>query len=147
MPFITQKVINGRELTIFPIILAAPLSVSGSSRQNAIRVNVGKHLENLELVQLETLQEEVTNLVLIDPDWPICVALCDSNNIATISASELLQSVQGEIRFLMDMSETFPALTPAPAPKPEPKPTVPKSGDTTKLLWGGAAILALLLLG
>jgi hypothetical protein len=146
-------VVNG--LTVFPVKIRVPLSVSDSSRENAIRTNVGKQLETMTLVQLEDLQNELEGLVLINPDWPICIAACDTRSMATLTVGALLQAVQGEV----DFRKMFPgprgaALEPG-APSvipPAPPPPAPGAGERLlpsakkrKLLWAGALVLVLAL--
>lgn len=149
MPFL--RVVNN--VTVFPVKLRTPLSVSGSSRENAIRTNVGKQLETMTLFQLEEFQQELEGLILINPDWQICIASCDSKSMATLTAGAILQAVQGEVEF----RKMFPgprgaALEPgAPSTfQPTPPPPAPGPGEQmlpsakrSNILWGLGLLLAL----
>lgn len=163
MGFLTQTVVDGKNLTVFPIRVSIPLNAFNTSRENAARKNLATQLETFTLVQLDALLTEVRDLTLIDTEWPICVFACGAANHIIFSAAEVAAAVRGEIEFRKlfpgargaatlpgapsTILETIQKAAGTPTPKAAaPAPVVAaKSFDIGRtLFWGGMAALAYL---
>jgi len=142
MGYLKDTVLDRKYVTVFPIAIWGPLNVSNSSRENAIRTNLGRNLEKMTLVQLDALLQELRGRILIDPEWPVCLHACGQANHAVLSAAEIGSAVAGVIHARKQAAAA--AAKEPPAPTPNGGELLAPSFKRT-LFWGGAALAAVLL--
>lgn len=147
MPFLQNAVIGGKNITVFPVPVVVPTNVFNTSRENVIRLNLGRRLESMSLFQLNALLSELDVLLQIDTEWPICLYSCGEANHAIISAAEMVGSVRGVIEAAKTKVTTTVDKTPAsvpPAPSPSGVEIVGAANLNRTLFWGGVIAVMIL---
>ena len=147
MPFLQNAVIGGKNITIFPVPTHVPWNVFNTSRENVIRLNLGRKLESMSIFQLNALLSELDVLLQIDTEWPICLYACGTKSHAIISASSMVGAVKGVIEAAKTKVTTEfkpgPVSTP-PAPAPTAVEIVGQANLNRTLFWGGVIAVMIL---
>lgn len=143
MPFLQNAIIASKNVTVFPVPIVVPANVFNTSRENVIRLNLGRRLESFSLAQLNSLLFEIEGLLLLDVAWPVCLYSCGEANHAIVSAADIAEAVKGTIAALRANPATVPS--PPPAPKPGALEFLSPSAFNRTLFWGGLVAVTILL--
>jgi hypothetical protein len=140
MPFLQTAIVGNQVITVFPVPIVVPVNVLNTSRENVVRMNLARRLESFSVSQLSSLLTEIEALLLLDPEWPVCLYSCGEANHAIVSAAEIAQAIKGAIEFVKAQASIVP-----PAPKPGIAEGVSSIALNRTLFWGGVVAVTILL--